>query len=149
MRKLWREKDDAKIMTRKASPSVLLHKSEVTYRDTGVSKKSEILKYISSRCTHWIVSVTPWLKISRNTSSHGCTDFLKIVYVEILLKFGNHFQLHYNCDFVNFFKELYFFITKYAPYCFSFYRPIRFSQSPEPFIQLKNRYDPLYFTVII
>ena len=26
-------------MTRKASPSVSLHKSEVTYRDTGVSKK--------------------------------------------------------------------------------------------------------------
>ena len=25
-------------MTRKASPSILLHKSEVTYMDTGVSK---------------------------------------------------------------------------------------------------------------
>ena len=29
---------DAKIMTQKASPSVSLHKSEVTYRDTGISK---------------------------------------------------------------------------------------------------------------
>ena len=38
MRKRLCEKDFAKIMTRKASPSVLLHKSEVTYRDTGVSK---------------------------------------------------------------------------------------------------------------
>ena len=28
-------------MTRKASPSVLLHKSEVSYRDTGVSKNSK------------------------------------------------------------------------------------------------------------
>jgi hypothetical protein len=32
------ENYDAKIMLRKALPSVLLHKSEVTYRDTGVSK---------------------------------------------------------------------------------------------------------------
>ena len=29
---------DAKIMSQKALPSVLLHKSEVTYKDTGVSK---------------------------------------------------------------------------------------------------------------
>ena len=29
-------------MSRKASPSVLLHKSEVTYRDTGVSKNTLI-----------------------------------------------------------------------------------------------------------
>ena len=29
---------DAKIMSRKAVPSILLHKCEVTYRDTGVSK---------------------------------------------------------------------------------------------------------------
>ena len=28
-------------MTRKALPSILLHKSEVTYRDTSVSKKQE------------------------------------------------------------------------------------------------------------
>ena len=27
-------------MTRKALPSILLHKREVTYRDTGVSKKT-------------------------------------------------------------------------------------------------------------
>ena len=33
------ENYDAKIMSRKALPSTLLHKSEVTYRDTGVSKK--------------------------------------------------------------------------------------------------------------
>ena len=31
-----------KFMTRKALPSVLLHKSQVTYRDTGVSNKSII-----------------------------------------------------------------------------------------------------------
>ena len=30
-------------MTQKASPSVLLHKSEVTYRDTGVSKNDDRL----------------------------------------------------------------------------------------------------------
>ena len=30
-------------MMQKTSPSVLLHKSEVTYRDTGVSKNSEAL----------------------------------------------------------------------------------------------------------
>ena len=30
-------------MSRKALPSVLLHKSEVTYRDTGVSKNSILL----------------------------------------------------------------------------------------------------------
>ena len=30
-------------MSRKALPSVLLHKSEVTYRDTGVSKKLDIV----------------------------------------------------------------------------------------------------------
>ena len=38
MQKLSRENYDAKIITRKASLSVLLYKSEVTYRDTGVSK---------------------------------------------------------------------------------------------------------------
>ena len=43
MRKLSRENYDAKIMTRKASPSVLLHKSEVTYGDTGVSKNTQII----------------------------------------------------------------------------------------------------------
>ena len=37
---------DAKIMKRKASPSVLLHKSEVTYRDTGVSKNDERSKFV-------------------------------------------------------------------------------------------------------
>ena len=29
-------------MSRKALPSVLLHKSEVTYRDTGVSKNQDL-----------------------------------------------------------------------------------------------------------
>ena len=37
------ENFDAKIMSQKALPSLLLHKSEVTYRDTGVSKN--ILQY--------------------------------------------------------------------------------------------------------
>ena len=41
-------------MTRKALPSVLLHKSEVTYRDTGVSKKRYSVLYalysISYQC---------------------------------------------------------------------------------------------------
>ena len=37
--KSCRENYVAKIMSRKALHSVLLHKSEVTYRDTGVSKK--------------------------------------------------------------------------------------------------------------
>ena len=32
-------------MTQKASPSVLLHKSEVTYRDTGVSKNAAVVSY--------------------------------------------------------------------------------------------------------
>ena len=43
MRKLSRENYHAKIITRKASPSVLLHKSEVTYRDTGVSKNINLI----------------------------------------------------------------------------------------------------------
>ena len=38
LRKLSRKNYVAKIISRKALPSVLLHKSEVTYRDTGVSK---------------------------------------------------------------------------------------------------------------
>ena len=36
----------AKIMSRKALHSVLLHKSEVTYRDTGVSKNCYFEQYI-------------------------------------------------------------------------------------------------------
>ena len=37
------ENYDGKIMSQKALPSVLLHTSEVTYRDTGVSKKKALL----------------------------------------------------------------------------------------------------------
>ena len=36
-------------MRRKASPIVLLHKSEVTYRDTGVSKKYKEF------CQFWLI----------------------------------------------------------------------------------------------
>ena len=39
-RELCRENYVARIMSLKASPSVLLHKSKVTYRDTGVSKNT-------------------------------------------------------------------------------------------------------------
>ena len=43
--------------------------------------------------------------------------------------------------------ELCFFITKYVLQRFSFHWPIQFSQSPEPLIKYKNRYEPLDFAV--
>ena len=40
-------------MTQKASPSVLLHKSEVTYRDTGVSKNINNQQFDSAPKNHF------------------------------------------------------------------------------------------------
>ena len=42
-------------MTRKASPSVLLHKSEVTYRDTGVSKNCLIAYFVLNHKYFFII----------------------------------------------------------------------------------------------
>ena len=65
---------------------------------------------------------------------------LKIVYIEILLNFGNcfHFTISiFEISFRNFVPSILSSLQ-----CFSIKRPIRFSQSPEPLIKLKNRNEP-------
>ena len=57
--------------------------------------------------------------------------------------------VHYNKDFEIFFQELWIFITKDAILGFTFYRSIRFNQSPEPLILLKNLWEPINSTVWI
>ena len=50
-------------MTRKALPNVLLHKSEVTYRDTGVSKNIRTKLNISAILmpAHSFLNLIPYL----------------------------------------------------------------------------------------
>ena len=67
-----------------------------------------------------------------------------MVPVEILLIFRNYFRA-LQSRFKNFFQELWFFITKYALYGSSFYRPIRFDQSPKPLIPPKIPLDSTVF----
>ena len=76
------------------------------------------------------------------TEYHSFADLVKIVHFEILFYFGNCFPLYYNQVVKNFLQELRFFVTKYALYCL-FHRPHRFSQSPEPLIEQKNRFGHL------
>ena len=58
-----------------------------------------------------------------------------MVPVEIWLNFGNYFRTLL----LGFWK----FLSHYALQDFSFYRPIRFDQNPEPLISLINRQEPL------
>ena len=44
--------------------------------------------------------------------------------------------------------ELSFFTSKYTLQCFSFYRPIRLSQSPEPLIKHRKSIAPLWSVVL-
>ena len=61
-------------MSRKALPSILLHKSEVTYRDTGVSKKDNNWSYLLYKTKFCFLS-NPHKKISLNKNMPNYNRF--------------------------------------------------------------------------
>ena len=69
-----------------------------------------------------------------------------MVPVEILLNFGNYFRT-LQLGFLKFLSGIVFLHHYVRTIGLFFHRPIRFDQSPEPLIQIENRWEPLHSTV--